>query len=63
MDDGEHSVPPTGVWPMPMSSVVSSAVELPSPLPEDHTLWKEVIRSQQPDFTALGLSPSCGVVL
>ena len=56
-------MPPTGVWPMPMLSVVSSAVESPSPPPEDHTLWKEVIRSQQPDFTAQGLSPSCGVAL
>ena len=63
LDDGERSVPPTGVWPMPMSSVVSLAVESPSPLPEDHTLREEVIRSQQSDFTAQGLSPYCRVVL
>ena len=63
LDDGECSVPPTGVWPMPMSSVVSLAVESLSPPPEDHTWWKEVIRSQQSDFTAWGLSPSYGVVL
>ena len=63
LDDGERSVPPTGVWPMPMLSVVSSAVESPSPPPKDQALWKEVIRSQQPDFTAQGQSPSCGVAL
>ena len=63
LDDGERSVPPTGVWPMPMLSVVSSAVESPSPLPEDHTWWREVTRSQQSDFTARGQSPSCGVAL
>ena len=63
LDDGEHSVPLTGVWPMPMLSVVSLAVESPSPLPEDHTLRKEVIRSQQSNFTAQGLSPSCRAVL
>ena len=33
LDNGEHSVPPTGVWPMPMLSVVSLAVESPSPPP------------------------------
>ena len=48
---------------MPMLSVVSLAVESPSPPREDHTLWKEVIRSQQSDFTVLGWSPFCGVVL
>ena len=63
LDDGECSVPPTGVWPMPMLSVLSLAVESPSPPPEDHTLWKEVIGYQQPDYTAQGLSPSCGVAL
>ena len=56
-------MPLTGVWPMPMLSVISLAVESPSPLPEDHTLRKEVIRSQQSDFTAQGLSPSCRAVL
>ena len=56
-------MPPTGVWPTPMLSVVTSAVESPSPPPEDHTLWKEVIRSQQPDFTAPGGSPSYGCAL
>ena len=48
---------------MPMLSVLSLAVESPSPPPEDHTLWKEVIGYQQPDYTAQGLSPSCGVAL
>ena len=56
-------MPPTGLWPMPTLSVVSSAVESPSLPPEDHTLWKEVIRSQQSDFTARGQSPFCGVAL
>ncbi|KAI4586292.1 hypothetical protein MJG53_004079 [Ovis ammon polii x Ovis aries] len=41
----------------------SLAVESPSPPPEDHTWWKEVIRSQQSDFSAPGQSPSYGVVL
>ena len=60
LDNGEHSVPPTGVWPMPMLSVVSSAVESPSP---PQTEQKEVINSGKPDFTAQGLSPSCGNAL
>ena len=63
LDDGERSVPPTGVWPMPMLSVVSSAVESPSPPLEDHTWWAEMTRSQQSDFTVWGLSLSCGVAL
>ena len=63
LDDGEHSVPLTGLWPMPMLSVDSLAVELPSPPPEDHTWWREVTRFQQSDFTARGQSPSCGDAL
>ena len=53
-------MPPTGVWPMPMLSVVSSAVESPSPPQMEQ---KEVINSGKPDFTAQGLSPSCGNAL
>ena len=60
LEDGEHSVPPTGPWPMPMLCVVSSAVESPSPPPREQ---REVIRCGKPDFTALGLSPSCGIAL
>ena len=60
LDNGEHSVPPTGVWPMPMLSVVNSAVESPSPPQMEQ---KEVINSGKPDFTAQGLSPSCGNAL
>ena len=48
---------------MPTLSVISLAVESPSPPLEDHTWWEEVIGYQQPDFTAQGLSPSCGVAL
>ena len=43
-----------------MLSVVSSAVESPSP---PWTEQKEVINSGKPDFTAQGLSPSCGNAL
>ena len=60
LDNGEHSVPPTGVWPMPMLSVVSSAVASPSP---PQTEQKEVINCGKPDSTAQGLSPSCGNAL
>ena len=60
LDDGEHSVPPTGVWPMPMLSVVSSAVVSPSPPQMEQ---KVVINSGKPDFTAQGLSPSYGNAL
>ena len=60
LDIGERSVPPTGVWPMPMLSVVSLAVESPSP---PQTEQKEVINSGKPDFTAQGLSLSYGNAL
>ena len=53
-------MPPTGVWPMPMLSVVSSAVESPSPPQMEQ---KEVINSGKPDFTAQGLSLSYGNAL
>ncbi|KAB0346718.1 hypothetical protein FD754_011575 [Muntiacus muntjak] len=48
------------VWPMPMLSVVSLAVASPSPPQMEQ---KEVIDSGKPDFTAQGLSPSCGNAL
>ena len=53
-------MPPTGVWPMPMLSVVSLAVESPSPPQKEQ---KEMISSGKPDFTAGGMSPSCGSAL
>ena len=53
-------MPPTGVWPMPMLSVISLAVASPSP---PQTEQKEAINSGKPDSTALGLSPSCGNAL
>ena len=52
LDDGERSVPPTGVGPMPMLFAVSSAVELPSPPQKEQ---KEMISSGKPNFTAWGM--------
>ena len=60
LDIGERSVPPTGVWPMPMLSVVNLAVESPSPPQMEQ---KEVINSGKPDFTAQELSLSYGNAL
>ena len=56
-------MPLTGTWPTPMLSVVSSAVEVPSLLQKEPTLWKDVTRSGKPNFTAQGLSPACGIAL
>ena len=63
LENGECSVPLTGTWPTPMLSVVSSAVEVPSLLQKEPTFWKDVTRSGKPNFTAQGLSPSCGIAL
>uniref|UniRef100_A0A8C5ZFB4 SRCR domain-containing protein n=1 Tax=Marmota marmota marmota TaxID=9994 RepID=A0A8C5ZFB4_MARMA len=45
------------------SFAVNWAVGLPSPPHREHTLWKEEMRSGETDFTAQGLSPSCGIAL